>query len=129
MQTVSPILTFANDQEAPDLTEIMPPVGDDLTLVVVLVAVALLLGRALLAVLAAAAALLVPAFALFRYLIVVVGLIVLLGMGMTDGREQPAEEPADTGPTPTLVTPRSSTEPPAHKPAPTATSSLAAPGR
>jgi hypothetical protein len=133
MQTVAPILTFANDQEPPDLTEIMPPVGADLTLVVVLVAVALVLGRALLAVLAAAAALLVPALALFRYLIVVVGLIVLLGLGMTDGGEQPApEEPTDTGPTPTLVNPGSSTRPPARKPAPTlaptARSSLAAPG-
>ena len=123
MQTVAPILTFASDQQARDLTEVLP-VGSDLTLLIVLVGVAVLFGRALLAVLAAAAALLVPAFALFRYLLVVVGMVILLGMGMADRGEQPAPE-APATPTVT-VTPTKPATPKAPAPAQRDGSSLAA---
>jgi hypothetical protein len=78
--------------------------GPGITVLVVLVAVALALGRALRATLAAAALLLRPTVQLFRTLVFVVGLVVVIGWGLVSGHQAgartPAPAPATTQPAP-----------------------------
>jgi hypothetical protein len=83
------------------------PVGErGLTVLVVLVAVAFALARALRAAVGATVALLRPALILFRLLVFVVGLVLVVGWGLVTGEDrtepgagrpeqtQPAPEPA-----------------------------------
>lgn len=104
MSTVASQWTWGNDRQAQTLADILPLSGIDLPVLVVLVAAALVLGRALLAVVATALALLAPAFALLRSLLVVIGLIVLLVLGTADASDSAGL--SDLGPTPTGVEPR-----------------------
>lgn len=90
-----------------------------LTLLVVLVAVALVLFQALRAVLAAILVLLAPAFVLLRSLVLVGGLILVLGIGLLNGTAKPAgDEPGGTRPSPTSVRTRPSPRPPTPPVAP-----------
>lgn len=138
MATVAPILTLANNHHASDMIGGLPLSDANLPVLVILMAVALVLGRALAAIVAAVLALLAPALALFRSLLLVIGLIVLLGLSMANGTdEKPAPgAPRDTGPSPTAVQPRPDPRASGRAPAPkapsavpSAKSSLAAPGR
>ncbi len=127
MFTVTPAPTPVHDLFAAPLRD--QQLGDTgITVLVLLVAVAILLFQALRAVLVAIVGLLMPALVLFRSLVLVVGLIGLIGWGMASGTEERPDRPAPATPTST-VPPTKPAAPKAPVPAPETAASLAAPGR
>lgn len=97
MFTVTPETASVHDLLAAPLGD--QRLGDaGITVMVLLVAVAILLFQALRAVVAAVLALLLPGLALFRSLLFVVGLIGVIGYGMVSGSD---EAPAPPAPAPT----------------------------
>ena len=93
MFTVTPATASVHDLLAAPLGD--QPLGDTgITVMVLLVAVAILLFQALRAVVTAVLALLLPGLALFRSLLFVVGLIGVIGYGMVAGSDEPAPVPA-----------------------------------
>ena len=98
-------------------------------MLVLLVAVALLLFQALRAVLVALVGLLMPAFALFRSLVLVLGLVAVLGYGLVAGADQVPEPPVPTAPTSSVTPSRPAPKAPAPPVPPVTRSSLAAPDR
>lgn len=102
MNTVAPLSPSVHDILAVPLRD-QPVGGGGVTVLVLLVAVAIVLFQALRAVVTALLGLLLPALALLRWFVVVVGLIAAVGYGLVAG---PAQPPPDTtpGPSPTVRT-------------------------
>src|SRR4051812_40009018 len=130
MQTVALPRPLVHDLLAEPLRD-QPLGGTSITVLVLLVAVAILLFQALRAVLVAITGLLAPAFVLFRSLLLVLALVAVIGYGLVSGAERRPDEPTPAGPTTSLTTPRPVPKAPTPStPAPPRTgSSLAAPGR
>ena len=90
MFKVTPSSASVHDLLAAPLSD--QSLGDTgITVLVLLVAVAILLFQALRAVLVALVGLLMPAFALFRSLVLVLGLVAVIGYGLVAGADQVPE--------------------------------------
>lgn len=129
MSKVTPSPGSVHDLLAAPLRD-QPLGGTGITVLVLLVAVAILLFQALRAVLVAIVGLLMPALVLFRSLVFVLGLVALIGYGVVSGAERVPDEPAPAPPI-TSLTPRTGPKaptPPVPPAPPPARSSLAAPG-
>ena len=128
MFKVTPSSASVHDLLAAPLSD--QSIGDTgITVLVLLVAVALLLFQALRAVLVALVGLLMPAFALFRSLVLVLGLVAVLGYGLVAGADQVPEPPVPTAPTSSVTPSRPAPKAPAPPVPPVTRSSLAAPDR